>query len=91
MKGLSFDTSNAEQLTYTPNSRASAETASDSTVIKVRKDSQAAREDFRSCLAQLSQVHSRLARENSERVMRADVIMRDLDEMRKGLPPGDTG
>ena len=36
-------------------------------------------------MAQLSQVHSRLARENSEHVMRADVIMRDMDEMRKGL------
>ena len=43
------------------------------------------REDFRNSLAQLSQVHSRLSRENTEHVMRADVIMRDMDDMRKGL------
>ena len=42
------------------------------------------REDFRNSLAQLSQVHSRLSRENTEHVMRADVIMRDMDDMRKG-------
>ena len=46
---------------------------------------QAARLDFQSSLDQLSQVHSRLAPENGEHVMRADVIMRDMDEMRKGL------
>ena len=33
----------------------------------------------------MSQVHSRLSRENTEHVMRADVIMRDMDETRKGL------
>ena len=49
------------------------------------KESQAALEDFRNSLAQFSQVHSRLSRENTEHVMRADVIMRDMDEMRKGL------
>ena len=43
------------------------------------------REDFRYSLTQLSQVHSRLSRENAEHVMRADVIMRDMDDMRKGL------
>ena len=70
---------------YTPNSRASAGTASDSTVTKITKETQAAREDFRNSLAQLSQVHSRLSREKTEHVMRADVIMRDMDEMRKDL------
>ena len=70
---------------YTPNSRASAGTAPDSTVTKITKETQAAREDFRNSLAQLSQVRSRLSRENTEHVMRADVIMRDMDEMRKGL------
>ena len=70
---------------YTPNSRASAGTAPDLTVTKITKETQAAREDFRNSLAQLSQVHSRLSRENTEHVMRADVIMRDMDEMRKGL------
>ena len=49
------------------------------------KESQAVREDFRSSLVQLSQVHSRLARENGEHAMRADAIMRGMDEMRKGL------
>ena len=81
----SFNSSNAERLTYTPSSEASAEAATDSTVTKITKEWQAAREDFRSSLAQLSQVHSRLARENSEHVMRADVITREMDEMRKGL------
>ena len=75
----------AKQLNHTPDSRASAETAADSTITKIRNESQAAREDFRSSLAQLSQVHSRLSRESNEYVMRADVIMRDKDEMRKGL------
>ena len=69
----------------TPNSRASAGTAPDSTVTKITKESQAAREDFRNSLAQLSQAHSRLSRENTEHVMRADVIMRDMNEMRKSL------
>ena len=70
---------------YRPNSRTSAETAPDSTVTKITKESQAVREDFRNSLAQLSKVHSRLSRENTEHVMRADVIMRDMDDMRKGL------
>ena len=61
------------------------ETAPDSTITKIQKESQAAMEDFRNSLAQLSQVHSRLARENGEHVMRADVIMRDMDELRKDL------
>ena len=65
---------------YTPNSRTSAETAPDSTVTKITKESQAVREDFRNSLAQLSQVHSRLSIENTEHVMRADVIMRDIDD-----------
>ena len=43
---------------YTPNSRTSAETAPDSTVTKITRESQA---------------------------VRADVIMRDMDDMRKGL------
>ena len=74
-----------DRLDHTPNSRASMETAPDSTVTKVTKESQAVREEFRNSLAQLSQVHSRLSRENTEHVIRADVIMRDMDEMRKGL------
>ena len=76
---------NFERSNHTPNSRASAETAPNSTITKIQKEMQAARKDFRNSLAQLSQVHSRLARENGEHVMRADVIMRDMDEMRKGL------
>ena len=74
-----------ETPTFTPNSKASADTAPDSTVTKITKESQAMREDFRNSLTQLSQVHSRLSRENAEHVMRADVIMRDMDDMRKGL------
>ena len=83
--GPSFNPSNAQRLTHTPSAKASAETAPDSTVTKIRKEPQAAGEDFRSSLAQLSQVHSRMAREICEHVMRADVIMRDMDEMRKGI------
>ena len=83
--GPSFNPSNTERLPYTPSSKAKAETAPDSTVTKIRKESEAAREDFRSSLAQLAQVHSRLAREHCEHLMRAEVIMRDMDEMRKGL------
>ena len=82
--GPDFNPSNAERLIYTPSSRTSAETAPDSTVTNIRKESQAAREDFRSSLAQLSEVHSRLEREKCEQVMRADVIVRDMDEMKKG-------
>ena len=84
-RSLSFGLTNTERPTYTPSSKTSAETASDSTVTKIRKESQAAKEDFRTSLAQLSQVHSRLARENGEHAMRADAIMRDMNEMRKGL------
>ena len=69
----------------TPSSRASADTAPDSTVTKITKESQAVREDFRNSVAQHPQVHSRLSRENTEHAMRADVIMRDMDELRKGL------
>ena len=36
-------------------------------------------------MSQLTQVQSRLAGENNENAMRADVILRDMDEMRKGL------
>ena len=77
-----FGPNNIRESTCTPNSRTSAETALDSPITKVRKESQAVREDFRNSLAQLSQVHSRLAQQNSEHAMRADVIMRDMDEMR---------
>ena len=42
-------------------------------------------EDFKNSLAQLPQVQSRLARENNEHVLMADVITRDVYEMRKGL------
>ena len=84
-RSQNFGPGNIERSTYTPNSRTTARTAPDSTITKIRKELQAAREDFRSNLAQLTQVHSRLIRENSEHVMRADVIMRDMDEMRKGL------
>ena len=74
-----------DRLDHTPYSRASMETAPDSTVTKITKESQAVKEEFRNSLAQLSQVHSRLSRENTEHVIRADVIMGDMDEMRKGL------
>ena len=40
-RGLGSGTNNAEPSTYTPNTRASAETAPDSTVTKARKESQA--------------------------------------------------
>ena len=84
-RNLNLDPNNYRESTCTPNSGTSAETARDSTITKARKESQAVREDFRNSLAQLSQVHSRLAQENSEHAMRADVIMRDMDEMRRGL------
>ena len=84
-RSLSFGLANTERPTYTPSSKTSAETAPESTVTKKRKESQAVREDFRTSLAQLSQVHSRLARDNGEHAMRAGAIMRDMDEMRKGF------
>ena len=84
-RNLDLIPGNTEQSNHTPASRASAETAPDSTITKIRIESQAASKDFRSSLAQLSQVQSRLSRENKEHVMRADVIMRDMDEMIKGL------
>ena len=84
-RNLNIYPENFERSSPTANSRASAETAPDSTITKIQKESQAARQDFQSSLAQLSQVHSRLARVNGEHVMRADVIMRDMDETRKGL------
>ena len=82
---MSFGTGIADLSTHTPTSKTSAETPPVSTVTKIGKESQAVKENFRSSLAQLSQVHSRLARENGEHAMRADAIMRDMDEMRKGL------
>ena len=84
-RNLNICPGNIERSNYTPNSRVSAETAPDSTITKIQNESQAVREDFRNSLAQLSQVHSRLARENGEHAMRADVTMRDMDEMRKDL------
>ena len=66
---------------YSPNSRTSSKTAPDSTVTKITRESQAVRGNFRNSLAQLSQVHSRLSRGNTEHVMRADVIMRDMDDI----------
>ena len=56
-----------------------------STITKIQKESQAAREDFRNSLVEFSKVHSRLAREKGEHVLRADMTMSDMDEMRKGL------
>ena len=71
--------------THTPSSRASIETAPDSTVTKAKNEAQAIREDFKSSLAQLAQVQTRLARENCNHEMRVDAIMKDMDEMRRGL------
>ena len=85
MAGPSTSSDNAEPLTFTPGSKASAETDPDSTVTKARKESQSVRKDFRNSLAQLTQVQSRLGRQNNEHVKRADAIMRDMYEMRKGL------
>ena len=82
---MNFSPGIVELSTHTPSSKTSAVTAPDSTVTKTCKESPAVREDFCSSLTQLSQVHSRLARENGEHVMRADKFMRDMDEMRKGL------
>ena len=82
---MSFGPGIAELSTHTPSFKISAETAPDSTVTKTCKESQAVREDFRSSLAQLSQVHSRLERENGEHAMRVDAILRDMEELRKGL------
>ena len=76
---------NTERPTYTPSSKTSAETAQIPPSQRYEKKLRAVREDFRTSLAQLSQVHSRLARENGERAIGADAIMRDMDEMRKGL------
>ena len=53
---------------------------------RARKETQAVREDFKNSLAQLSQVHTGLAKENKrEQAMRAYAIMRDMDEMRRGV------
>ena len=76
---------NASRTSHTPDSQASADTNLDSTITKARKETQTVREDFQSSLAQLAQVQTRLARENNEHEMRADMIMRDMDELRKGL------
>ena len=76
---------NASRTSHTPDSQASADTNLDSTITKARKEMQTVREDFQSSLAQLAQVQTRLARENNEHEMRADMIMRDMDELRKGL------
>ena len=76
---------NASRTSHTPDSQASADTNLDSTITKARKEVQTVREDFQSSLAQLAQVQTRLARENNEHEMRADMIMRDMDELRKGL------
>ena len=85
MAGPSTGPDNAERLTYTPDSKASTDTAPDSTVTKAKKESQAIREDFRNSLGHLTQVQSRLTPENNEYVMRADAIMRDMDEKREGF------
>ena len=52
---------------------------------KANREGQIIREDFRTCLAQLARVQSRLAQENNDHEVRADAIMRDMDEMRKDL------
>ena len=83
--GPKVNYANASRASHTPSSQASADTNPDSTITKARKEAQAIREDFQSSLAQLAQVHTKLARENNEHEMRADMIMRDMDELRRGL------
>ena len=80
-----IDYTTAGQSSHTPSSRASAQTPPSSTVTKAKREGQIIREDFRSSLAQLAQVQTRLAQENNDHEMRADAIMRDMDEMRQGL------
>ena len=83
--GPKVNYANGSRASHTPSSQASADTNLDSTIFKARKEAQAIREDFQSSLAQLAQVQRKLARENNEHEMRADMIMRDMDELRRGL------
>ena len=82
--GPSTNIADSEQLDHTPGSRISAN-APYSTITKGIKEPKAIREDFRRSLAKLTQVQSRLAEENNEHALRDDAIMRDMDEMRRGL------
>ena len=83
--GPKVNYTNGSRASHTPSSQASADTNPDSTITKARKEAQVIREDFQSSLAQLAQVQTKLARENNEHEMRADLIMRDMDELRRGL------
>ena len=83
--GPKVNYTNGSRASHTPSSQASADTNPDSTITKARKEAQAIREDFQSSLAQLAQVQTKLARENNEHEMRADLIMRDMVELRRGL------
>ena len=92
MAGSSVRLADTEQMDQTPGSRISSATAPNSnTTIDTLfdyqgiKESMAIREDFRQSLAKLTQVQSLHAQENNEHSLRADLIMRDIDEMRSGL------
>ena len=83
--GPKVNYANASRTSHTPSSQASDDTNLDSTITKARKETQAIREDFQNSLAQLAQVQTKLARENNEHEMRTDMIMKDMDELRRGL------
>ena len=74
-----------ERSDCTQESREGSAATPESTTARSIKELKAIKEDFRQSLAKLTQVQSNFARENNEHALRADDIMRDMDEMRRGL------
>ena len=83
--GISARPANVEQLNHTSGSRVSSVAATVSTITKGIKESKAIKVDFRQSLAKHTLVQTGLAQENNEHALWAGVIMRDVNEMRRGL------
>ena len=59
--------------------------ASPSSITRSIQETEAIKEDFGKSLAQLKQVLAKLMQENNDHAQRAEVLMKEMDEMRKGL------
>ena len=56
-----------------------------STITRGIKETETLREDFGQSVAQLKQVDAKLTQENKDHAQRAGVMVKEIDELRKGL------
>ena len=71
--------------TISPHSGSGSIASPNSTITGGIKETEAIREDLGWSMAQLKQIQAELAQENSDHARRAEVLMKEMDELRRGV------